>query len=258
MATAAVLFPPSNGAMPGSRPLPTAPFPDAQNRTSSDHDSVISPEPIALNWASAFKKLLGEIKPSSKKLFVKESYWRDLLCMTWDFHTLEGPEQITEYIQSASKDDRITDISLDTSVALKMPQFADFGSLKVVQAFLKLESASGRGNGLVRLVSDTNDGGKWKAFTLFTTLHELKGYEETIRSRRPTGVQRGVEDRGQNWKDRLASQQNFQDGREPTVLIIGKLCNASVLQNTVSLWISFVQVLAKVDSPSLLGLSNLA
>ena len=258
MATAAVLFPPSNSALPGSRPLPTAPFPDAQSNTSSVHDSLISPESIALEWVTAFKKLLGEIGPSSTELFVKESYWRDLLCMTWDFHTLKGPEQITRYIQNSSKDSQVTNISLDKSAAHKMPQLADFGSLKVVQAFLKLETTSGRGNGLVRLVPDTSDDGRWKAFTIFTTLHELKGFEEAIRNRRPTGVDRGLEDRSQNWKDRLVGQQNFEGGREPTILIVGKLSTANVLQNTISLYVMFLKVLAKGDSLWLLDLSNLA
>ena len=189
---------------------------------------------------------------------MKESYWRDLLCMTWDFHTLQGPEQITRYIQSSSKDSRITNISLDKSAAHKMPQLADLGSLKVVQTFIKLETTSGRGNGLVRLVPDASDDGRWKAFTVFTTLHELKGFEEAIRSRRPTGVDRGLEDRSHNWKDRLLSQQNFEGGREPTILIVGKLCKADVLQNTMCSWIFCLKVLAKGGSLWLLGLSNLA
>ena len=173
--------------------------------------------------------------------------------MTWDFHTFEGPEQITRYIQSASKDNRITNISLDKSVAHKMPQLTDFGSLKVVQAFLELETTSGRGNGLLRLVSDTKDDGKWKAFTLFTTLYELKGYEETIRNRRPTGVDRGSEERSKNWKDRLVSQRNFEGGREPTILIVGKLRKANVLRNIISSWMVFLKVQAKVDLLWLLG-----
>lgn len=217
-----------------------------------------APESIVLEWASAFKNVLDEVDPSSTKLFMKESYWRDLLCITWDFHTLKGPEQIIRYLQSSPKDNRLTNVSVDKSVAHKMPRVADFGSLKVVQAFLKIETTSGRGDGLVRLISDTNDGGRWKAFTLFTTLHELKGYEEAIRSRRPKGAGRSLEDRSQNWKDRLVSQQNFEDGREPTILIVGKLCEAKVLQNTISSCFPFLKVLAKVVSLWLLGLSNLA
>ena len=92
----------------------------------------------------------------------------------------------------------------------------------MVQAFLKIETNNGWGEGLVRLVPDTNDNGKWKAFTMFTTLQELKRHEEAIHNRRPTGIDGDLEDRSQNWKGRLATQQNFEGGREPTVLIIGR------------------------------------
>ena len=142
--------------------------------------------------------------------------------MTWDFHTLRGPDQIARFVES-SKGGGIIDVLLDESVPHKVPQIAHFGDLNVVQAFLRIETSNGRGEGLVRLVSDADDGGIWKAFTLFTTLRELKGCEERICTRRPTGLNRNLENEGRNWKDRLIAQQNFEDGREPTVLIIGEL-----------------------------------
>lgn len=114
----------------------------------------------------------------------------------------------------------MTDVLLDESVPHKAPQIADFGGLIVVQAFLRKETRDERGEGLVRLVSDVDDGGIWKPFTLFTTLKELKGCEEKICTRRPTGLDRNIEIEGRNWKDRLTAQQNFEGGREPTVLII--------------------------------------
>ena len=104
-----------------------------------------------------------------------------------------------------------------------MPQIAHFGDSDVVQVFLKIETSNGRGEGLVRLASVVDDGGIWKAFTLFTTLKELKGYEEKICTRRPTGIDRDLENEGRNWKDRLMAQQRFKGGREPIVLIIGEL-----------------------------------
>ena len=143
--------------------------------------------------------------------------------MTWDFHTLQGPVQISKFTQGSPQGRRLTLVSLDESSSHKLPQASDFGGLKAVQAFLKVETKTGRGEGLVRLVSDTNDGGKWKALTLFTTLKELKGYEESVSSRRPQGTGSGLEDRSRNWKDLLVAQQNFEGGRQPTVLILGML-----------------------------------
>lgn len=223
MAIQATHIPPSNHVLPGSRLLPTAPFPDTHSSPCTLPPSKTSSKSIADEWISAFKDLLSGDHGSITKLFLNESYWRDLLCMTWDFHTIQGPEQISNFIQSSRQDSRLTMISLDDSSAHKSPQALEFGCLKAVRAFLKVETSIGRGEGLVRLVSDTNDGGRWKALTLFTTLKELKGYEENIRSRRPRGTGNSLENRGQNWKDLLVTQQNFEGHRQPTVLILGML-----------------------------------
>lgn len=166
--------------------------------------------------------------------------------MTWDFRTLQGPVQISKYMQRSPQDRRLTLVSLDESSAHKLPQASDFGGLKAVQAFLKVETTTGRGEGLVRLVSDTNDGGKWKALTLFTTLKELKGYEEKVSSRRPQGTGSKPEDQSRNWKDLLVAQHNFEGGRQPIVLIIGMLLRIMVAERCEL--IDAVQVLARVGS----------
>lgn len=222
MATAAVLFPPSNHILPGSRFLSTAPFPDIKGDQSTSPEPSSSLEDIVSGWVSSFNRLLSDVERSSSRFFAKESCWRDLLCMSWDFRTIQGPEQITAFIEKSSKDDRIVSISLDKKYAAhKAPQLATFGELSVIQAGLLVETPTGRGEGFVRLVLDPADSGVWKAFTLFTTLKELKGYEETICNRRPTGLRDSSDDGRPNWKDRLVAQQNFDGGREPTVLILG-------------------------------------
>ena len=234
MATAAVQIPPSNIVLPGSRLLPTAPLPKTHSTLSSFPSSNTSPKSIAEVWISDLNKFLSGDQASITELFFEESYWRDLLCMTWDFHTLQGPLQISRSIQSSPQDCRLTLVSLDESSAHKLPQVSDFAGLRAVQVFLKVETTSGRGEGLVRLVSDTNDGGKWKALTVFTTLKELKGYEENVSSRRPLGTGNSLDDRSRNWKDLLVAQQNFEGGRQPTVLILGMLLRIMVKLATPS------------------------
>ena len=219
MDSAAAMLPPSNKVLPGSRHLQTATFP---TQASSGPASFTSPKLVVDDWVSSLRQLLSGFPESCTSLFLKESHWRDLLCMTWDFRTLQGTDQIAKFIESSNRGG-IIDVLLDKSVPHKEPQIAQFGDLNVVQAFLKIETSFGRGEGLVRLVSDVGDGGTWKAFTLFTTLRELKGCEEKICTRRPTGLDRNLESEGRNWKDRLIAQQKFESGREPTVLIIGKL-----------------------------------
>lgn len=218
MATAAIDVPPSNRVVPGSHHLAPVVWPEPSDTSALDAGKV------AAAWISSFNSLIkGEdVKVSS--LFRNDSFWRDLLCLTWDFHTHHGPEKIASAVRQEGKECRIKAIDTDTSTDLRKPAIApvDFaGNVKGVQSFLTVDTDVGRGRGLVRLVQDPEDGGKWKAFTFFTVLQELKGFEEHIDARRPTGVEPGTIPGRKNWKERRHAEANFEDGLEPTVLIIG-------------------------------------
>lgn len=124
---------------------------------------------------------------------------------------------------------RLVSLEVDESSPLRRPTVAsiDFvGDVKGISSFLTLETDVGKGRGIVRLCKDSNDG-QWKAFTLFTAMHELKGYEEALGPRRPDGVQHGGNPGRKNWKDRREIESNYLDGREPTVLIIGTSCSGT-------------------------------
>ncbi len=134
------------------------------------------------------------------------------------------------FLSSHPKKCRLISLEIDDSSALRRPTTAtiDFaGEVKGISSFLMLETDVGKGRGIVRLCKDPSDG-QWKAFTLFTTMHELKGYEETLGHRRPDGVQHGGNPGRQNWKDRRAIEFEYSDEREPTVLIIGMRSKGSI------------------------------
>lgn len=221
MAGATVRFAPSNTVLPGSYPLQTAVIPKAE--ADANHFFPVSESALRITvskWISSMNDYLSEMQTQPTALFVKQGYWRDLLCMTWDFRTLQGPRQIADFVASSSSESRICNIFLEESTAYKAPQATQLGETKAIQAFLNVETHSGRGRGLVRLVPDPDDGGTWKAFTFFTCLQELKGHEESIHARRPTGHE--AENKNMSWKDQIDVQHNYQGVREPTVLIIGK------------------------------------
>lgn len=215
MATAALDVPSSNRVVPGSHQLAPVVWPKPSDTSGTDAGKVVDA------WISAFNRLIKGEDVQVSSLFRTDSYWRDLLCMTWDFHTHRGPEKIASAVRKKGKECRIKSIHADTSTDLRKPAIApvDFGgNVKGVQSFLTVDTDVGSGRGLVRLVQDPEDGGKWKAFTFFTVLQELKGFEEHVDARRPTGVEPGSR---KNWKERRDAEANFEDGLEPTVLIIG-------------------------------------
>lgn len=218
MATPTIEVPPSNRIVPGSHHLTPFAWPKPSDLADID------PEQVAITWVSSFNDLLNSKEYDVSGFFLKDSYWRDLLCLTWDFHTLHGPDKITSLVQDKPNQWRIKSLSLDRSSDIGKPTVGPVdvaGIVKGVQSFLTVETDVGRGRGVVRLLPDADDGRKWKVFSLFTTLQELTGFEESVGKQRPTGVEHGAYINRKNWKERREAEVNFEGEREPVVLIIG-------------------------------------
>jgi hypothetical protein len=106
---------------------------------------------------------------------------------------------------------RIKSITIDRSSDFRKPVVTGFdgkGNVKGVQTFLSVESDVGSGMGVVKLLQQD---GKLKAFTLFTSMRELKGHEEATCSRRPEGVAHGGQPGRKNWEERRRADENFED-----------------------------------------------
>jgi hypothetical protein len=212
------VVPSSHRAEPGSVNLPIADF------SSVPTSEPVDVEGAAAEWTSAFNKVVQSSSYSGlADLFLEESYWRDHLGLAWDFHTLKGPESIISFLQNSPQGCRLKSVAVDTSSAFRAPHVSSFdgaGKIKGVETFLTTETDVGRGMGLARLVLQ---GSKWKAFTLFTSMRELKGHEPAVASRRPQGVDHGGKPGRKNWLECRAADSNYENS-EPTVLIIGKGC----------------------------------
>ncbi|KAI1860801.1 uncharacterized protein JN550_011263 [Neoarthrinium moseri] len=148
-------------------------------------------------------------------LFLDDSYWRDHLCLSWDFHTLKGRNRISSFLETATK---APHIDIDETEAHRSPQVANvdvYGHVKCVTTFLKVTTDVGSGQGVLRLTKRNED---WKILTLFTTLQKLDGHEEPRGSRRPTGHEGGRN--GKNWHETRTDDRTYHE-KEPTVLVIG-------------------------------------
>ncbi|KAI9826013.1 MAG: hypothetical protein M1819_007468 [Sarea resinae] len=213
-------IPSYNRVEAGSKQLTAASYPQSSSSSTFDAAEVVSA------WVESFNAVLLNISATSlKSLFLKEYYWRDQLCLSWNYHTLNGPEKTASFFKNAEKGCRLQSVAVDDSnAAHRAPTSSpvDFnGNVKGVQSFLTLETDVGRGRGLVRLLQDPEDNGKWKAFTLFTTLRELKGHEEMTGPRRPQGVEHGGHPGRKNWQERREAEENYEGVEDPTVVIVG-------------------------------------
>ncbi|KAG5956812.1 hypothetical protein E4U57_002275 [Claviceps arundinis] len=210
--------PPTVYSLPGSVNIPLARFPPP-----SDVGDV-----NAWHEANAVVERLNNslsdstFKPTAS-LFAKDGYWRDHLMLSWNFRTVQGPVQIANFLQvcAESKDGlRLQRVAIDESPSRRPATAPLDGTGKVVgiQAFLRIETVRGTGDGLIRLA---HEDGEWKIFTIYTSLRGLKGYEESTSHNRTRGVSHGGQPGRKNWADRRLLARNFEDGTEPQVLIVG-------------------------------------
>ncbi|MGZ0145923.1 flavin-containing monooxygenase [Kribbella sp. WER1] len=165
----------------------------------------------ATHWLTAFEDALrARDVPRAAGLFATTSFWRDLVAFTWNLKTVENPDGVTDLL---TKTLETTDPS---GFRLTEPAAEADG---VITAWFEFETGVGRGGGLVRLVDED---GQDKAWTLLTTLRELKGFEEPRGVRRPLGAEHGADKHRQTWKEkRQAEAETLGSAEQPYVLVIG-------------------------------------
>ncbi len=162
----------------------------------------------AADWLTAFEVALASgDRDAAVAMFATAGFWRDIVAFTWNIKTMEGPAAIAEMLAATLNQTRPTAWHVDGEATL-----AD----GVTSAWFTFETAVARGRGHLRL----RDG---KAWTLFTTMRELKGFEEQRGPTREEGVVHGALKGGrQAWLERR-QQAAAELGitTQPYCLIIG-------------------------------------
>ncbi|MFJ5986005.1 NAD(P)-binding domain-containing protein [Lentzea sp. NPDC092896] len=158
-------------------------------------------------WLAEFEAALkARDVDAAAGLFATDSYWRDLVAFTWNIKTVEGREGVADLLSAC-----LDGTDPENFRTTETPSEAD----GVVEAWLEFETASGRCKGHLRL----NDEGAW---TLLTSLHELKGFEENKKETRPKGVRHGVIEERRSWaEEREREQAELGYAQQPYVVVIG-------------------------------------
>ncbi|MBY6046709.1 NAD(P)/FAD-dependent oxidoreductase [Vannielia litorea] len=145
---------------------------------------------------------------AASALFATDSYWRDLIAVTWNLKTVEGPAEVQDMLAAQLKHTKPGGFAIQEG---ELPG-EDGG---VITAWITFETAAGRGWGLMRL----KDGRIW---TLLTAMQELKGFEENRGTRRPMGAEHGAAKNRKSWKENReaeAAELGYTD--QPYTVIIG-------------------------------------
>ena len=174
-----------------------------------------SEKEVVGQWLSKLDTALQSASRASvASLFAPDGHWRDLLAFTWSITPCQGAENIAALM--AAKQATAEAHAFAIAEGRTPPRRAHRAGIDVIEGIFQFETRLGRGFGVVRLLAADPS----KAFQLMTGLHELKGFEERIGNRRPTGAAFSRNFGGTNWKDQRIASQAYAD-REPTVLIVG-------------------------------------
>lgn len=166
-------------------------------------------------WLAAFEAALASNDPEElRSVIADECHWRDLLAFTWSITPHDDVESAVAGLIAAQATVRASGFTLARDRT--PPRIVKRHGRESIEGIFTFETATGRAEGLVRLLADQPT----KAWVLATSLSELKGHEEPVGQRRPVDPASTRTFGGDNWSDLRRREQAFED-REPAVVIIG-------------------------------------
>ena len=170
-------------------------------------DLSIHPNQLASAWLADFGHALGNNDiDATVALFEPDGFWRDLVAFTWNITTQEGPDEIRAMLAARLADTAPSNFALEGEAA-------EAGG--IVEAWFTFDTRVARGRGHLRLRGS-------KAWTLLTTMTELKGFEEATGTRRAKGAEHGAQPGRLSWLERRRQEQEALGTTEqPYVVIVG-------------------------------------
>jgi hypothetical protein len=165
---------------------------------------------VAKEWFDAFSVALiaGDVD-AVLGLVCADALWKDVLAITWDIRTLDGAEKIRACLHNRLPVMKVESTKWKDFVRFQQP----FPDLAWIVGMFDFSTDVGLCTGLFRLVP-TNSG-EWKAYTIFSSLGNLKAFPEkvgSLRSRTALG--------SQAWADKRRKELEFAE-QDPCVLIVG-------------------------------------
>jgi cation diffusion facilitator CzcD-associated flavoprotein CzcO len=147
-------------------------------------------------------------------LFQDDGYWRDFVACTWDIRTTSGAQAIADALLSVD--------AQNVPTGIKQRPMAKVHILdrpapwqRSIETMITFETPQVKGIGYVKLVAD--EAGVWRAWTLLSSVDELKGFPELMGEHRLLGE---LHRQQVTWLERRVDEVEYID-RDPTVLVLG-------------------------------------
>ena len=189
--------------------VPVRSLPTLQ-RLGSTVDPNVDFQAVAEAWFTRFADAMhSKDVPGILDLIVDDAFWRDMLALTWDFHTYEGRDIVKQFLTDQLPKFDLSAFKLrEELVSLDRP----YEDLVWIMGIFNFDTTLGHATGIFRLIPLAD--GSWKAHSVYTNLDDLKGFPEK------TGLLRNHEPNHGKWAERREREQEFLD-EEPGTLIIG-------------------------------------
>ena len=164
---------------------------------------------IAQEWFSRFAPLVQSGDAAQiVRLLVEDSFWRDVLAITWDFRTFRGLPGIKEFLDHRLKSANITNLKLEKPSLVQFPPAVGW-----IQGIFSFEVGDyGLGSGVFRLIPTPD--GRWNAYTVYTSLTGLKDHPEKAGNFRNPLPNHG------KWLEQRRREIEFIDS-EPYAVVVG-------------------------------------
>ena len=175
--------------------------------------------PIVENWLKQFEGALIQSDDTLlASLFHYDSYWRDVLALSWRIMTVIGADAILNELKAFNPLTKPSNFRIDNDRT--EPRRVTRAGTEAIEAIFAFETDAGRGSGVLRLVPDADESNEVRAWTLLTAIEEIKGHEEQLGRKRPSGKVHSRDFRGPNWLDARKAAVAYAN-HDPTVLVVG-------------------------------------
>ena len=107
-------------------------------------------------WLAQFERALTTSDTALlSRLFVRDSYWRDVLAFDWRIRTITGADNVQrELLETAA---RSRPAAFEIAADRTPPRRVTRAGAETIEAIFKFETAKGRGSGVVRLIPQSGN-----------------------------------------------------------------------------------------------------
>lgn len=153
-----------------------------------------------------------------------------MLALQWDLRTLKDISKIEAFLRAHQPNSQLSGLRLQDEGKYKPTLESPTADLHWVSSMFFFDTKLGKGAGILRLTQDPKSG-VWKAYSVYTSLQELKEHSEPLGHKRaygtiesmPGGFNKGT------WLERRQKKVNFEE-EEPQVLVVGAGQSSPVIE----------------------------